>query len=43
MQLNINVVNKVATYQQRNGDIVCGNSDYTIKFTFDAEWGAQVK
>ena len=38
--LNINVVNKVATYCQRGGDIVCGNSDYVIDFTFDAEWDA---
>ena len=36
--LNIHVVNKVATYCQRGGDIVCGNSDYIIEFTFDAEW-----
>lgn len=38
--LNINVVNKVATYCQRGGDIVCGNSDYVIAFTFDTEWDA---
>lgn len=36
--LNITISNKVATYCQRDGDIVCGNSDYSIKFTFDAEW-----
>ena len=36
--LQINVVNKVATYQKRDGTIVCGNSDYRILFTFDSEW-----
>lgn len=40
MQLIINVGNKVATYQKRHGDLVCGNSDYTVKFVFDAEWDA---
>lgn len=38
MELHISVLNKVATYQKRDGDIVCGNSDYTIRFTFDEEW-----
>lgn len=38
MELHISVNNKVATYQKRDGDIVCGNSDYTIRFTFDEEW-----
>ena len=36
--LHVNVIDKVATYTQRDGDIVCGNSDYVIKFTFDLEW-----
>ena len=36
--LNISVVNKVAKYLQRDGDIVCGNSDYQITFAFDEEW-----
>ncbi len=36
--LNITVVNNVATYRRRDGAIVCGNSDYQITFTFDAEW-----
>lgn len=36
--LHINVTNKVATFQARDGDIVCGNTDYQIAFTFDAEW-----
>lgn len=41
--LHISVVNKIATYQKRDGDIVCGNSDYQIKFTFDDEWNAYDK
>lgn len=36
--LNVIVTNKIATYQTRCGDIVCGNSDYQINFTFDSEW-----
>lgn len=36
--LHITVADKIATYRQRDGVIVCGNSDYTIDFTFDAEW-----
>jgi hypothetical protein len=40
MLLRINVANKVATYQKRCGRIVCGNSDYKIKFTFDGEWSS---
>lgn len=36
--LHISVNNKVATYLQRDGSIVCGNSDYSVKFTFDSEW-----
>lgn len=39
--LHISVVDCVATYQKRDGDIVCGNkTKYEIKFTFDAEWDA---
>lgn len=38
MILNVDVVNKIATFQKRGGNIVCGNSDYIIKFTFDSEW-----
>ena len=38
--LHISVNNKVATYQQRDGNIVCGNSDYQITFAFDSEWDA---
>ena len=36
--LHIAVDDKIATYQQRDGEIVCGNSDYVIEFTFDNEW-----
>lgn len=39
MILHIDVVNKVATYQKRDGCIVCGNSGYKIEFNFDSEWG----
>lgn len=40
IDLHISVNNKIATFQKRDGDIVCGNSDYQIKFTFDEEWDA---
>lgn len=40
MILHIDVVNKVATYQKRDGCIVCGNSGYQIEFNFDSEWDA---
>ena len=40
--LRITVNNKIATYHKRDGDIVCGNNDYQIVFTFDAEWDAHV-
>lgn len=38
--LHIAVNNKVATYLSRDGNIVCGNSDYQITFSFDSEWDA---
>ncbi len=38
MILHVDVVNKIATFQKRGGYIVCGNSDYKIKFSFDSEW-----
>jgi hypothetical protein len=41
--LNVNITNKVAVYSQRGGEIVCGNDDYQIKFTFDAEWSGYSK
>lgn len=36
--LHITISDKIATFARRDGDIVCGNSDYQIKFTFDDEW-----
>lgn len=36
--LQVTVRDKVATYSSRGGPIVCGNTDYEIKFNFDAEW-----
>ena len=36
--LHINILDKKATYLNRDGDIVCGNSNYLIEFAFDAEW-----
>lgn len=41
--LFVSVANKIATYQKRCGAIVCGNSDYQIKFAFDAEWAEHTK
>lgn len=38
MLLHINVANKVAAYSRRDGELVCGNNDYQVKFTFDEEW-----
>ena len=38
MLLHIDVVNKIATFQKRDGCIVCGNSGYQIQFNFDSEW-----
>ena len=40
--LRINVKDKIATYLQRDGVIVCGNKGYTIAFTFDEEWDEYV-
>ena len=41
--LHVNVANKAATYQNRDGAIVCGNSDYLLEFSFDEEWAAYQK
>lgn len=38
MILHVNVTNKIATFQKRDGEIVCGNSGYKIEFKFDSEW-----
>lgn len=43
MQIKINILNKIATAAE-DYKIVCGNSDYIIKFAFDDEWnGHEVK
>ena len=36
--LHISVNDKIAKFTTRDGYIVCGNSDYRIKFAFDSEW-----
>ena len=36
--LHIEVANKIATFSRRDGVVVCGNTDYLVKFTFDSEW-----
>ena len=41
--LHVVVNNKIATYTARDGHIVCGNSDYSLKFTFDSEWDKVTK
>lgn len=38
--LHVIVSNKIATYLRRDGNIICGNSDYQIVFAFDSEWDA---
>lgn len=39
--IHISVNDKIAAYRMRDGEIVCGNSDYTIEFAFDSEWDAE--
>ena len=39
--VNIVVRNKIARTDEEQAQIVCGNSDYTIKFDFDEEWSAE--
>lgn len=41
--VNVSVINKVATASKRSPKIVCGNSDYVVKFTFDDEWSGYDK
>ena len=36
--LQIDVNHKKTTYNHRGGDIICCNSDYSVKFNFDEEW-----
>lgn len=39
MEIQIHIANKIAIVQG-TPHIVCGNSDYAIQFSFDAEWDA---
>lgn len=41
MVLHAKVIDKIVTYCQRDGDIVCGNTDYRIQFLFDEEWNIE--
>lgn len=41
--INIRVANKIATNMSPAQRIVCGNSDFTITFTFDSEWQSQTQ
>ena len=36
--LHIDVRGKIATYRSRDGEIVCGNTDYKVQFSLDEEW-----
>ena len=36
--IQITVTDKIATAAE-GSEIICGNSDYTVTFTFDSEWG----
>lgn len=36
--LHITVRDKIATYSQRDGAIICGNDDYQVQFALDSEW-----
>lgn len=38
--LCVDIADKIATYRKRTGAIICGNSDYQVKFTFDGDWDA---
>lgn len=38
---HITVTNRVATYAERDGAIICGNSGYKIAFSFDSEWDSK--
>lgn len=42
-ELHVIVSNKIATYLRRDGNIICGNNDYMIVFSFDSEWDAYEK
>lgn len=36
--LHISVNDKIATYDNRDGIIVCGNGDYQLVINFDNDW-----
>lgn len=36
--LHVEVRKKKATFLRRDGDVVCGNGDYSVHFTFDEDW-----
>lgn len=38
--LHVYVSQRVARYRERDGFIICDNSDYQVKFIFDTEWSA---
>ena len=35
---HITIVNRVAKYSSRDGDIICNNDGYKVSFSFDSEW-----
>ena len=37
---HIDVIDKIATYDNAQGGIVCNNGNYELEFTFDEEWNA---
>jgi hypothetical protein len=39
-KIHVSVQNKIARAARCDGSIVCGNTDYEIVFSFDAEWDA---
>ena len=39
-QLNVNIAERIATFQDVGEKIIGFNGDYEIKFTFDEEWEA---
>lgn len=41
--LHVSVNSRIASYRKRDGGIICGNSDYVVKFAFDEEWDSHQK
>ncbi len=35
---HVDITEKIATYRKSDGEIICGNGNYQIQFTFDGEW-----